>query len=223
MKEQLKKLAPHEYGRTSFSYVENDTGREWFVDTPEQPEGIDLSAPEALDAAEEQVREHANELPLLDLARRPESQTLEFKSSMRYDVQSGGATKSLEQAIVKSVAGLMNAQGGVLLIGIGDVGDIVGIESDLRILPSRHDVDGYENHLTTLLEQSLGAAATAQVRVRFESVEAKTVCRVTIAASPSPVWSKVKGQDDVFYVRLNNSTRPLGPREAVEYIRQHFG
>ncbi len=37
VKEQLKVLAPHEYAKTEFSYIENDTGREIFVQVSEQP------------------------------------------------------------------------------------------------------------------------------------------------------------------------------------------
>ncbi|MDQ4145725.1 MAG: protease Lon-related BREX system protein BrxL [Actinomycetota bacterium] len=222
VKEQLRVLAPHEYAKTSFSYIEVDTGRELFIDTPEKPEDIDLTVAEELDAEEEQVLEHATELTLEQLAHLPESQTLEFKASMRYDLQVGGVNKALEQVVVKSVAGLMNARGGVLLIGVADNGEVVGIEKDVAMLPKRQDRDGYENHLTTLLENGIGAAATANVGTRFEEVDGKNVCRVAVKPSSSPVWTKVKGQEDVFYVRLGNSTRPLGPREAYEYISQHF-
>ena len=38
VKEQLKKLAPHDYAKTAFSYTERDTGREFWVEVPEQPE-----------------------------------------------------------------------------------------------------------------------------------------------------------------------------------------
>lgn len=222
VKEQLKVLAPHEYAKVSFSYVEAGTGREIFVETPEKPEGIDISAAEELDVAATKVLEHADDLDISELLRMPESQTLEFKSSLRYDVKTGGANKVLEQVIVKSVCGLMNAQGGVLLVGISDDGGVLGIEQDIAMLPRRQDIDGYENHLTTVLENGVGGAATANVRVRFEGVDRKTVCRVTVKSSSVPVWTKQKGQEDAFYVRLNNSTRPLGPREAHEYISQHF-
>lgn len=90
------------------------------------------------------------------------------------------------------------------------------------MLPKRQDYDAYENHLTTLLEQTLDAASTAHVRVSFDGDDSRRVCRVAVQPSPSPVWTKVKGQEEVFYVRLNNSTRPLGPRQAFEYISQHF-
>jgi ATP-dependent Lon protease len=222
VKEQLNKLAPHEFAKVSFSYIETDTGRELFVETPEQPEELDLAAAEKLDETEEKVLEHAADLPVEDLVRLPESQTLELKASLRYDLETGGASKMLEQAVVKSVAGLMNARGGVLLIGVNDHGAIVGIEKDVASIPRRQDLDAYENHLTTLLEQGIGAAATANAQVRFEQVDGQTVCRIAVKPNPSPVWSKVKGQEDALYVRLNNSTRPLSPREAHEYIRKHF-
>ena len=91
--------------------------------------------------------------------------------------------KVLEQVIVKSVAGLTNARGGVLLIGVADDGEIVGIEKDIQMLPKRQDIDGYENHLTTLLENGLGSAATANVGAQFEQVGGHTVCRVTVQPS----------------------------------------
>ena len=116
----------------------------------------------------------------------------------------------------------MNARGGVLLIGVADDGRIVGIERDLQMIPKRQDVDGYENHLTTLLENSLGAAAVTNVHSQFEQVDRHTICRITVQPTSSPVWTKLKGQDDALYVRLGNSTRPFGPRDAHEYISQRF-
>ena len=38
VKEQLKKLAAHDFAKTAFTYVEVDTGREYPVEVAEQPE-----------------------------------------------------------------------------------------------------------------------------------------------------------------------------------------
>ena len=43
VKEQLKKLAPHDFAETAFSYIERDTGHEYSVEVPEQPEDPDAS------------------------------------------------------------------------------------------------------------------------------------------------------------------------------------
>jgi ATP-dependent Lon protease len=224
VKQQMKVLAPHEFGKTSFSYLEVDTDRELFVATPERPDEVDLAEPETLDLEEAEVLEHADDLAVAELAKRPESQTLEFKSSMRFDLRTKGANKGLEQVIVKSVSGLMNARGGVLLIGVSDGGDVLGIELDLAMIPQkRKDIDAYENHLFTLLSTGLGEAAASRVRVSFEEVEDKVVCRVDVAQGTAPVWTRQKSdRDEAFFVRLGNSTRPLGPKEAFEYINQHF-
>ena len=37
----------------------------------------------------------------------------------------------IEGAIIKTVAAFLNAQGGVLLIGVDDFGNVVGIDDDL--------------------------------------------------------------------------------------------
>ena len=41
VKEQLKKLAAHDYSKSSFSYIERDTDREVWVEVPEQPARAD--------------------------------------------------------------------------------------------------------------------------------------------------------------------------------------
>jgi ATP-dependent Lon protease len=220
VKQQLKKLAPHEYGRTAFSFVEVNTNHEEFVPVPEQPEDLGLDGAVAEPEAEASVDE-VKGASLAELVGQPESALLEFKSSLRYDRKTGGANRSLEQAVVKSVAGLLNGRGG-LLIGVADDGEILGIDDDFPMLSKRKDLDGFENHLTTLLEQGIGAAATSTVEVSFDALDGRRVCRVNVRPSPAPVWTHIKGEQDTFYVRLGNSTRPLGPRETHEYISQRF-
>lgn len=46
------------------------------------------------------------------------------------------------------------------------------------------------------------------------------ICRVDVAASPTPVWAKTSKADQVFFVRMNNSTRQLPADEAVAYVNQ---
>ena len=52
VKEQLKKLAAHDYAKTAFSYVERDTGHEVWVEVPEQPEELDPLAEDEAAATE---------------------------------------------------------------------------------------------------------------------------------------------------------------------------
>ncbi|WP_419930863.1 protease Lon-related BREX system protein BrxL [Candidatus Poriferisodalis sp.] len=214
VKEQLRKLAAHDYAKTAFSYVENDTGREIWVDVPEQPEAFD---------AEEAVAEDASasdsSLSIAELVAAGESKTVEFKRSARYNEHTGVRDKNIERAVVKTVAGFMNAAGGVLLIGVNDDGSVSGIEIDYPLTGNKGR-DGFENWLITKLEQELGKTPTASLLyVTFEQTEDGDICRVDIEPSDQPVY--MGGEAD-FYVRMGNSTRSYNTRDALTYIQAHW-
>ena len=64
--------------------------------------------------------------------------------------------KKLESVIVKAVSGLMNAEGGTLLIGLSDDGEVLGLENDMSTRQAK-DLDSYENFLVTRLMDEFGA------------------------------------------------------------------
>jgi ATP-dependent Lon protease len=218
VKEQLKKLAPHEYGKTAFSYIDRDAGLEAWVEVPEQPDEIEE---EIKEVEAEQSPPVSAEVSISDLIMAGESKVLEFKATARINGHTGSVDKEIEHSVVKSVAGFMNAAGGVLLIGVGDTGTALGLDADLATL-GRRDLDGYENWLTTLLETSIGGAATANASINFPDVDGVTICRVLVRPGGSPAYVHMK-DDEWLYVRLGNSTRRLSTREAVVYIRQRWG
>ena len=114
---------------------------------------------------------------------------------MTDDTKQGGVNKALEQVIVKAVAGLMNARGGILLIGVADNGVVIGVEQDLKVLPHRKDTDGYANYVTTLLDAGIGARSGGERGYYVSSdKDDKTVCKIVVTPSSRPIWAKVKGQ-----------------------------
>ena len=223
VKEQLKKLAAHDYAKTAFSYIERDTGHEYWVEVPEQPE--DLEA--ALDAeAEEAGAETAPPVPArastADLIAAGESKHVEFKQTGRVNLHTRQRDPVMEQMVVKSVAGFMNAEGGTLLIGVSDAGEISGIEIDYKTLGKKQDQDGFALWLNQLLDNLLGPTAASGVRLSFETHPGGTVCRVDVAPSSGPTFVRGgKGEADL-YVRLNNATRLLNTAEALEYVRTRW-
>ena len=66
------------------------------------------------------------------LIKQGESRYVEFKETLRYDVRKGETSKELEHTALKAVTGFMNADGGTLLIGVNDIGEIQGLENDYR-------------------------------------------------------------------------------------------
>ena len=81
-----------------------------------------------------------------DLIKEGESDELEFKATLRWDIKEGRVSKKLEQVIVKTVAAFANAQGGSLLIGVDDDGQAVGLSRDYESL-GESGRDPFELHL----------------------------------------------------------------------------
>lgn len=223
VKEQLKRLAPHDYAKTSFSYVERDTGREYWVEVPEDPEQVEdeihseVKAVRVETASTLAVRSRSTR----DLLASHEGARVEFKSAARWNQHTGLRDEAIELAVVKTVAGFMNAHGGILVIGVNDAGEVVGLEKDLQLV-ARRDADGYENWLTTLLETALGKPAVSNISIKFERFEGGDVCRIDVEPSGSPVFVRLGKVGADLYVRLNNSTRLLNTAEALEYVRSRW-
>ena len=214
VKEQLKKLAAHDYAKTAFSYIENDTSREVWIEVPEQPEEfrtVDIVDPE--DISEPSTRQTT------DLITAGESKTVEFKRTARFNEHTGATDKVLEHGVVKSVAGFMNASGGTLLIGVHDDRYVTGLDNDYNLTGARGR-DGFENWLVTKLEHELGKPAISSwVDIGFEEVDGHDVCRIDASMSTQPVYL---GEQADFYVRMGNSTRLFNTREALEYVQQRW-
>ena len=122
----------------------------------------------------------------------------------------------MEDAVVKTVAGLLNADGGTLLIGIGPDRAPVGLDHDYPHVKPQNG-DGFVNWLTTHLIHALGHTPVTRTRARITSYRGCDVCRVDIAASASPVWARISTSERVFYVRMNNSTRVMPDDEVDAY------
>lgn len=227
VKEQLKKLASHDYSKTAFSYVERDTGREVWVEVPEQPEEFDTSALDVDggptgDATESGPGVVAEDASIGELLSAGESSRVEFKQTARVNLATKQRDPVIELMVIKSAAGFMNAHGGTLLLGVTDDGDVFGIEKDMKTLGSKQNKDGFELWLTGLLDNMLGPTATSNVKVSFEEFPAGTVCRVDVAPGKKPTFvSGSKGEADL-YVRLNNSTRLLNTADALDYVNSHW-
>lgn len=154
------------------------------------------------------------------LLQRGESQTLEFKSSARWNSHSRSRDRALEEEILHAIVAFLNSgNGGSLLIGIDDSGRSVGLTGDYGLLGRRQNRDGFETWLLDMLEGKMGRSALAGLSVTFPLVDKNEICRVDVEASPSPVF--VDG-DPWFYLRLGNSTRRLSAEDMIKYRSQRW-
>ncbi len=122
---------------------------------------------------------------------------------------------------MKTLAGFMNSEGGTLLIGVNDNGEVLGLENDFQTL-KRKDADGYEQILISTIANVLGTPACKLVKLNFHKVNGKEVCRVTVSKSQKPVYVKTD-KTSKFYVRTGSGTREMEVDEAVEFIGTRYG
>jgi hypothetical protein len=172
---------------------------------------------------EDRLRAVTEQLATNTLATRikhGETASLEFKSSLRWNIKAQKNDPDIENAVLKTIVAFCNTKGGELLIGVADDKTIVGIEHD-RFSSD----DKFQLHLRNLLLNRIIPAVVAEV-VEFSivAIDGKTICHVTCQPSKTELWLKPdKNTPERFYVRVGPSSNELAPRDAVAYIKEHFG
>lgn len=168
---------------------------------------------------DEYVKKHRQAEELL---KHHESKTLEFKSSLRWNLEESRKDPVVvTRAVLKTIAAFLNTDGGDLLIGVADDKSIIGIDVD------RFDsIDKYLLHLSHVIGAALGDRAGTCVDAKMEIIQGKTTCLVSCEHSPEPVFFKWKGSEEHeegdFYVRSGAQTVKLEPDSASEYIKTRW-
>ena len=91
---------------------------------------------------------------------------MEFKSTLRWDVVQQQPNEALRKSCVKTIAAFMNSEGGTLLIGVEDDGNILGLDKDLSLLGGSEDK--FQQMLVNLISDEIGPALSHYHRVRLE-------------------------------------------------------
>lgn len=161
-----------------------------------------------------------------ELVAQGESGSVEFKSTMRWDLKEQRVNKVLEEVILKTVAAFSNLEGGILLIGVNDKCEVEGLEADYSSLNDGNK-DGFQLHLSNLLTNAYGAdfAATG-VKVSFPGVDDKEICMVEVKSGHKPIYTEISDKNGVkakkFFVRRGNSSNELSIDEISDYVARRF-
>lgn len=155
------------------------------------------------------------------LIKNGENSFLEFKETLRFDKNKNQVNKDLENAIIKTIVAFLNSEGGTLLIGVTDEGEIEGLTKDYKTL-QRQDKDGFENHLSQLIKSMVGVSFSKYVNIEFENIDGSEICAVSVKPSHKPAYLKTPDQKEGFFIRVGNASHPLSMSEAEEYIKTHW-
>lgn len=153
---------------------------------------------------------------VLDLLQMEESKYIERKETAFFDVRQGKKAPHIEHAVTKTVAAFLNTDGGTLLVGVRDSGEVVGLHHDFA-LQSSGDQDGFELRFIQILCNAVGSSVVGSlVELEFVSVSGEVVLAARVSKSPEPVYH---GGEQTFFVRIGNQTRSLNPKEMMEYLK----
>lgn len=164
------------------------------------------------------------ELPIDQLRKRYESRNLEFKSSLRWDYKNSKISEDVELSAIKELPAFMNSVGGMLVIGIDDNRQILGLQKDFDTFRDRKNWDGWLQHLENLLygRYRIDKKFSDYINTRREENNGDSIAKIKIQRSPDPVWVKVNEQD-ILYIRRDSGTDSLRDKEAHDYIISHWG
>ncbi|NOD36653.1 MULTISPECIES: DUF2196 domain-containing protein [unclassified Ruegeria] len=131
--------------------------------------------------------------------------------------------------IAKSIAGFLNSDGGLLVIGVREnketgIDEVIGVEREFEKLKDQSQ-DGYRRMIVDLVKDYFPSAVfnhlNSYLQIDFEEIDGLLVCGVRVTKSDRRVFLKLKGAD-YFFIRTDASTRELIGEEILDYCEKRF-
>ena len=226
VKDQLMRIDTT-YPEVSFGYAKIEDGSQVSVKTAEEkqypqhyyskPE--ERPTPSERSVGKKPYQQKPIEPPMTEeerLIRAGENAKLEFKSSLRWNIKANRSDTAIEHSILKTIVAFLNTEGGTLLIGVEDSGNILGIGIDQ--FPND---DKFLLHFGNLMNDKIGKHYTDQIRWELKELSGKKILRVDCKPSSNPVFLRIDGKEE-FYIRNGPSSLQLSTSEVLEYSRKHF-
>lgn len=157
-----------------------------------------------------------------ELTAKGESESLEFKSSFRWDVKLSKINKELEFECLKTIVGYSNSKKqGVLLIGVNPDCTIIGLENDYSNCNPKNK-DGFEQLLRRKVKDNIGLEFATNIGIEFIQHNGREVCKVTVPPGTRPAYVAESGKPKAFYLRVGNATNMLNVEDANSYCLDRF-
>jgi hypothetical protein len=151
-----------------------------------------------------------------ELIQKGEGTKVEFKSTLRKNLHTNTVDKQIEHAVLKTVNAYLNSDGGTLLVGVSDKGEILGLDSD-----QFNNGDHAQRHFVQLVNDHIGAEFLPLVQTQIVNVDGKCVLKVDCKKSDKEAFLK-QGKDEHFYVRQGSVSMPVSGSALLRYIESTF-
>lgn len=151
-----------------------------------------------------------------ELIAQGEGEFVEFKSTLRWNLKAERKDKDITHAITKTIAAFLNTDGGVLLVGVGDSGELLGLEADRF-----ENEDKMLLFLTDSIKTQLGTLHLENINFHTETIADRDVLRIDVQAGSDPCYL-TKEKLDHFYIRTGPSTTDLRLSKLFDYLNKRF-
>ena len=158
-----------------------------------------------------------DEEEISEFISKGEDERLEFKSTLRTNLYTKEFDKKIEYAVLKTIVAFLNSNGGNLLIGISNKGEILGIKSD-----KFENEDKFSLHLTNIIKEKIGKKHLHLINIKVMRVKAKRVVKVNCKKASKEVFLRPTPREEEFYIRVGPSNSQLVGSELIEYVDKKF-
>jgi restriction endonuclease S subunit len=150
--------------------------------------------------------------------RQGESKNIEYKETLSLDVKKKTKEKYIELSALKTIVAFLNTEGGTLLVGVADNGELTGIDVEIDKFHKRN-TDKFLLHMKNLIKTRIGEEFYPYIEYKLVNVSNKNILIVKCKESESPCYL----DNAEFYVRTNPATDKLEGPKLVQYVKNHFG
>jgi len=132
------------------------------------------------------------------------------------NLHTGSKDPKIELAAIKTIAGFLNSNGGILTIGVADDRTPLGIDADCF-----ENEDKMNLHLVNLIKDRIGPSVIHFIHAHFEDYDSCRVMVIECSKAKTPAFVK-DGKIERFYIRTGPSTTELSASQTQEYIKQRY-
>lgn len=161
------------------------------------------------------------------MLRRGEDHTLEFKSSVIWNIRDDRYDVVMRAEVLKEICAFLNADGGTILCGVNDEGVVIGLQRDIKHTSSR---DKLGLALTSTFGDLLRPNPVELVSLKFIESGGDVVLRIDVRAdhrtryeSPSTKKEDIGKNLARTHVRIHGSVRALEGQDLINWSNRRFG
>ena len=153
---------------------------------------------------------------ILDIIEQGENKKVEFKETFSFNRHNNNKRdEELIKSSIKNIVAFLNSDGGILIIGVKDNGEISGIENEIGKWNSK---DKFKLFFSDIVEKKIGDAFNNYVNYRIQKVGDKEIFIVDCKKSKGPCYFN----KNEFYIRLNPKAKLLEGIDSINYIKERF-